>query len=316
MTHPLLITILLTGAATIAWVSRRLFWPVKRRFHPCRSRYLSTVSSQVIEVTDFDIHYLHQGEGDPVILIHGGGMWLYSYRHNLPELAKNFSVYAIDMPGYGYTRCRTDTSPYSIDSMADTIAGFMDKMNIEKASLAGHSWGGGWVIHFAHRYPDRVERLILIDSSGLDVKDVLEWELLKIPILGKILVRCISEEIVRRRLEHSFYHRGLLTDDMVHEVYAPLTFSHNQKALLKLCRNMDWKATEKSLGDIKKPILLIWGDNDRYLDPALAQEFLKRCSHIRLEMIKDCGHSAHEEYPGAVNSLIREFLGKEGNEVC
>lgn len=315
MSNPLLIIGILTGAVIIAWTSRRPALSVKRRFPPYRSRYLSTVSPQFTKIKDFDIHYIHQGQGKPLILIHGGGLWLYSYRHNLPELANNLSVYAIDMPGYGYTRCRTDKPSYSMDSMADAIAGFMDNMNIPEASLAGHSWGGGWAIHFAHKYPDRVDKLILIDSSGLDVKDILEWELLKFPILRKILVRCISENTVRTRLERSFHNRDRVTGDMVNEVYAPLTFRDNRKALLKICKNMDWKATDKYLDDMKKPILLIWGDNDHYLDPGLAQRFLRRCSHIRLEMIRDCGHSAHEEYPDVVNRLIKEFLEQDYNKI-
>ncbi|HHO75562.1 MAG TPA: alpha/beta hydrolase [Deltaproteobacteria bacterium] len=279
---------------------------MRKTFH--QSEYLRRVSSQFTKIKDFDIHYIHQGEGEPVILIHGGGMWLYSYRHNLPELAKHFSVYALDMPGSGYTQCLTDNPSYSIDAMADAMTGFMVNLNIPHASLVGHSWGGGWAIHFAQKYPDQVKSLILIDSSGLDVKDVMEWELLKYPILGNILVRLISEDMVRKRLERSFYQRDRVTCDMVKEVYTPMTFTENRKALLLLCRNQDWGLTEKSLDRISKPILLVWGDKDLYLDPRLANQFMKRCLHIKPAMIEQCGHSPHEEYPETVNRLIMDFL--------
>ena len=106
---------------------------------PSSSNYLKTIPSQYLRTRHFDIHYISQGKGDPVILIHGGGMWLYSYRDNIPELSRTFTVYALDMPGYGYTVPRANSPRYGLSVMADTLLEFMDTLKIEKASLVGHS---------------------------------------------------------------------------------------------------------------------------------------------------------------------------------
>ena len=279
------------------------------------SNYLKSCHSRYLKTENFDIHYRKEGIGDPVILIHGGGMWLYSYRDTIPELARAFTVYALDMPGYGYTSPRHKNQCYGLDVMADILLEFMDTLKIEKASLVGHSWGGGWAIHFTHKHPERIEKLVLIDSSGLDVPDILEWELLKYPIIGETLVQCISSQGVRQRLERSFFHKDRVTGEMVNEVHTPMRFSPNRKAQPLLSRNQDWKLTEKAMPDIRKRVLLIWGDSDYYLDPSLAKKFAARLAHIKIVMLKNCGHSAHEEYPEIVNGLITEFLKEDDGAV-
>ena len=279
------------------------------------SDYLKSCNSRYLKTDNFDIHYIKEGRGDPVILIHGGGMWLYSYRDIIPELSRAFTVYALDMPGYGYTVPINSSPHYGLQVMTDTLLEFMNALKIEKASLAGHSWGGGWAIHFTHKHPERVENLVLIDSSGLDVPDVHEWEFLKYPIIGEALVQCISSHGVRRRLERSFFHKDLVTPEMVTEVYTPMKCRTNRKAQCLLSRNQNWKLTEKAMPDIRKRVLLIWGECDRYLDQRLATKFAARFANMKLVMLKDCGHSAHEEYPEVVSGLITEFLKQDTEDV-
>ncbi|MGC9323318.1 MAG: alpha/beta fold hydrolase [Desulfomonilia bacterium] len=272
------------------------------------SAYLKTVHSQYCSTTDWNIHFLHEGSGKPLIMVHGGGMWLYSFRNNLPQLARQFSVYALDMPGYGYTYPLTSRSHEGLDTMRQTLLSFMDAHSLESATLLGHSWGGGWALSFASCHPLRVERLILIDSSGLDVPDVLEWELLKRPLIGTFLMAFISRRGVRKRLRNSFFQPRLVTEDMVREVYLPLRFSHNRKAQLELARRQSWKETESVLSALAHSTLLVWGRNDHYLDVTLTQRFKGLLTNIRVEILENCGHSSHEEYPAVVNTMVEEFM--------
>lgn len=272
------------------------------------SGYLQTIPSQYASLASFKMHFLEMGEGDPLILIHGGGVWLYSFRHNLRDLSCFFRVYALDMPGYGYTLPLQDTVSYGLETAAEVLLEFMNMKNIERASLLGHSWGGGWVLRFASQYPERVERLILIDSSGFNVPDVLEWELMKYPVIGGLLMKCITVGIVKKRLERSFFHKEMVSRDMAEEVYLPLTFPYNQKAQLKIARNQDWSLTERSMHVIRHPSLVIWGDHDAYLDIELLHRFHRQLPNARTFLFKQCGHSPHEEYPQDVNALITAYL--------
>jgi len=305
--NPSLLISALTGSILVLFIIAQI-----RGLRPSYSSiYLRACNSRYLKTENFDIHYIKEGSGDPVILIHGGGMWLYSYRDTIPFLSRSCTVYALDMPGYGYTRPRHNNVCYSLDVMTDTLLEFMTALQIDRASLVGHSWGGGWAIHFTHRHPERVEKLVLIDSSGLDVPDVLEWEFLKYPMIGELLVRCIYPDGVRRRLEKSFFHKDLVTGEMVREVYTPMRFKSNQKAQYLISRNQDWKITESAMPNIAKKVLLIWGDSDRYLSPGLAEQFVTRLANVKPFILKNCGHSAHEEYPEAVSTLIKEFLEQD-----
>jgi pimeloyl-ACP methyl ester carboxylesterase len=272
------------------------------------SRYLATIPSQILPLDSFDVHYLAMGEGSPLILIHGGGMWLYSFRHNILDLSRHFRVHALDMPGYGYTVPREDAERVSLDTMSKTLLQFMDRLALDTAVLVGHSWGGGWALHFASGHPERVSGLVLVDSSGLDVPDVFEWELLKIPLLGSLLLRCITAGAVKKRLERSYHLPGTVTPDMALEVYLPLKLRHNQKAQVQISRNQDWRRTEKAMTGISQPVLVIWGDHDRYLDASLVERFREKMPHAETCILKECGHSPHEEYPREANRLITTFI--------
>jgi pimeloyl-ACP methyl ester carboxylesterase len=275
------------------------------------SKYLSSIPSQILPLESYAVHYLCMGEGHPLILVHGGGIWLYSFRHNITPLSCYFRVHALDMPGYGYTVPIGRPGPVGLDTLSDTLLQFMDRLGIQSATIVGHSWGGGWVIHFASCHPERVSGLVLIDSSGLDVRDVLEWELLKVPVLGPVILRCLTVRTVMRHLAYGFHLPGMVTRDMAVEVHLPLGIGHNRKAQIQVSRNQDWRITERAMHTIEKPVLIMWGDHDRYLDVRLLPRFQAKLAHAKTFVFRDCGHSPHEEYPDQANELIAAFVRED-----
>jgi pimeloyl-ACP methyl ester carboxylesterase len=275
-----------------------------------RSNYLQANASQFLKTRHFLIHHLHAGSGKPIILIHGGGMWLYSFRHNLVPLSKLSSVHALDMPGYGYTSITDPSLRMGTDTMPLALREFMDALHINKATLVGHSWGGGWALAYALAYPERVDRIVLINSSGLDVPDVFEWELLKMPIVGSLLLRFLTRDMIKKRLELSFFKKGIVDDAMALEVHLPMRIPANRNAQALLARNLSWANVERHLGELEHKVLLVWGEQDRYLDVGLVSRFKGKIKNLKVEIIRDCGHSAHEEAPEIINRLIMEFITK------
>ncbi len=273
-----------------------------------RSNYLQANASQFLKTRNFLFHYLHAGSGKPIILIHGGGMWLYSFRHNLVPLSKISSVHALDMPGYGYTSITDPSLGMGTDTMPLALKEFMDALHMDKATLVGHSWGGGWALAYALAYPERVDQIVLINSSGLDVPDVFEWEILKMPIVGNLLLRFLTLDLIKTRLELSFFKKGIVDDAMALEVHLPLKIPANRHAQALLARNLSWAEVDRHLGELGNQALLIWGEQDRYLDVGLVNRFREKLKNLKVEIIRDCGHSAHEECPEAVNRLIVEFI--------
>lgn len=265
-------------------------------------------TSRFIDVKDFRLHYVLEGSGPPLILLHGGGTWLYCFHKNIPALSKHFSVYAMDIPGHGYTRALNSEVTYNFDTVCEAIRQFMDVMKINKAYIAGHSWGGGWAIYFAGKHPGRVLKLVLMDASGINRHERLAWELLKYPVIGEILSYFFSRQSVKRGLILSFYNPSLVTDELIDMIYAPLQNRDNRHAQLSYSRNIDWEKTKAALPAIQIPTLIIWGKQDRYIPVKFGKRMKQLMPDARLEIIDNCGHSSHNECPDNVNRLITEFL--------
>jgi pimeloyl-ACP methyl ester carboxylesterase len=256
----------------------------------------------------FHIHYAHKGAGPPLILLHGGGTWLYSFRHNIDELSHHFSVYAIDLPGHGFTRPLVKAVKYDAAAICRSLKEFMDRTGISTSHFAGHSWGGGWAIFFADQHPDRVSKLVLINSSGMHRREHRMWEIMKIPILGKFLIQCITPQTIRKGLSDSFFDRTLVTVDMVNHVFYPLRRPEIRNAQLSFSRNVNWEQTRDAVARISNPALIIWGRHDRYIDVKYGRQMAGLMPHARFVVLENCGHSSHEECPAEVNRLMIDFL--------
>jgi len=273
-----------------------------------KSPYLKSIDSDYVNTDEFQIHYTRSGHGDPVILIHGSCAWRYSFRKNMPALSKKFSVYALDMPGNGYTVPICSSPEYDLNMMSRAILNFLDNKHIKQASLVGHSSGGGWALYFAGLYPERVKKLVLIDSNGFDIPEKLLFKLFYIPVIGELFAKFFTYDDVKKGCEDGLYNKSLVTDEMIREIMAPLTFSYNRHAQYLSIRNQDWGITELAMPRIQIPTLIIWGQDDQYLDVSLADRFKKTLPDARIVILDQCGHSPHEEKAEKVNELISEFL--------
>jgi len=271
------------------------------------SEYLKRTVSQYATMDNYTAHYVTKGSGSPVILVHGGGSWLYSYRNNITALSEHFKVYALDMPGHGYTTA-TDEPEYDLNTYADFIYDFMENQGLEKASIVGHSWGGGWAIYFASKYPDKVDKLILIGSAGLDSTDKSEWKYLNYPVLGEMITNLISLNATEKSLKNMVYNSDLVTELYAKEMFTPLSKFNNRRSQFLSQRNLDWKITDVTMEELNQQALLIFGDSDPYFDNDYANQMKQRLKNSTLISVKDSGHLPHEENSEEVNIIMLEFL--------
>ena len=272
-----------------------------------QSKFLQSIHTQYVELENYNAHYFRTGTGEPVILIHGGGSWLYSYQKNIDALSEHFEVFVLDMPGHGYTTALHEPI-YDLETFSDFIYKFMDAMQIERTSFVGHSWGGGWAAYFAMKFPDRVDNLILIAPSGLDMPDKSEWRYFNYPVLGEIISNFISLNATKNSLQSMVYDSSFVTELYAREMFSPLSKRNNRRAQLLSQRNIDWTITDKRMGELSHPVLLIFGDTDPYFDTEYANQFAQRLEDATLVFINDTGHLPHEENYKKVNEIIIEFL--------
>lgn len=276
--------------------------------------YLRRVRSEFVDTPVARMHYVKTGDGPPVILVPGGGQWSYSYRDTIPALAEHFTVFAVDLPGQGFTELRTMNFEYDLGAMADALSGFMDAVGLEKATIVGHSWGGAEALYLAEVQPHRIEKLVLIASPALDVESSPDWRPLEYPIVGELIGKLMRKEDAARMLRKAFNHPDRVTDEMVRENWAAMSRRENRRAMWELQRNLDYRQTERRLPDVTAPTLVLWGADDRFDAPWQARELGRRIPDAEVHVLDDCGHNVHEDCPEASNRILVRFLSAAGAE--
>jgi pimeloyl-ACP methyl ester carboxylesterase len=272
-----------------------------------------------IDVNNIDVHYWDEGRGDVLILVHGFSSSVYTWRLNVEPLAEEFRVVVLDLPGFGYTDKPRDFD-YSLEGYSDFLIDFMDVMDIDSATLAGNSMGGGGALTTALNSPERVDKLILVDSTGYpeheeDDEVFLPFLLMGMPVAGEVLMslnfRCVVEESMKGGV---YYDNSFVTDEMVDYYYNAFRSENGQKAPLWVIRNL--MATPpmgtENISRISMPTLILWGEEDTLIPVEHAAFFDEDISDSRAVIYAEAGHLPHEEKADAVNEEIIDFM-KHGN---
>ncbi|PSL52278.1 pimeloyl-ACP methyl ester carboxylesterase [Saccharothrix carnea] len=276
-----------------------------------RSPYLDRVESLYVDSPVARFHYTKTGQGTPVVLVAGGAQWLYSFRDTIPVLAENHTVYAVDLPGQGYTEA-VDGFPYTFPAMADALGSFLDAVGVERASLVGHSWGGAWSLSFVERHPQRVDRLVLLDSPGLDEEPASQTALFDVPVVGEAAVKLMRRTDFETSLRSAFAHRERVDAEVVDETWAWLSRPERRAAFVDLVRNQDFGPIEQGLGGITARTLVVWGQDDRWLPASYAHEYGRRIPGAEVRVVPGAGHNVHEDDPARVSPILAEFLLRPG----
>jgi pimeloyl-ACP methyl ester carboxylesterase len=271
--------------------------------------YLQQVDSRFVETPVARFHYVHAGEGSPVILVSPGSAWVVAWKHQFSALAEHHSVYVVDLPGQGYTELKDPNFRWDLTGMTGALGSVMDAVGVHKAAIAGNSWSGGWALAFAQRHPERVSKLMLLDSCGLDVRDPWEWEILKYPVAGELLTNLFTtKSTVRGAAENSLVHRELVTDELVSEYWAPMTFHDNRRANYLLERGLNWQETERAMPTTETPTLVLWGSEDNVLPAWQAERFGQLLPDARVHVFDGCGHPLEYDCPVRTNHQMEAFL--------
>ena len=255
---------------------------------------------EIVEAGGKSVQYLivGEGEGDPLVLLHGFGGDINIWVFNQEALAAEHTVYALDLPGHGAST--KDVGDGDLDSFIGVLTDFLDAMEVEKAHLAGHSMGGAIAGAFAKAHPDRVASLILIASVGLGEEINEEY------IEGFIAANRRRE--MKNTLGMLFANPDLVTRQLVQDVMKFKRLDGVDEALRKVADKIfpDGKQADvPDLSELSVPILAIWGSEDGIV-PVSHSENLPE--NARVEVLKDTGHMPQMEAAGKVNRLIGEFL--------
>jgi pimeloyl-ACP methyl ester carboxylesterase len=276
---------------------------------------MQTPQDQYVKVGHINTRFWASGDqGPPVILVHGLGGFIENWVYNIGPQAQRHRVYALDLKGFG----RTDKTPLlrEMEELMQFVIDFMAVMNIPQASLVGNSLGGGIVLALAIRFPERVDKLVLVDNAGMGRDVILDFKLVSIPVIGELLSR-VSRKSIASLWRKIVYDPALVTDELVELTYELATLPGAHKALLTTLRagigirgQRDHLTRQvlDGLAGIKVPTLIIWGQQDRIIPVAHAQIVAAGIPGARLQIYDHCGHMPQLECPDEFNKLVLEFL--------
>jgi len=263
-----------------------------------------------IDLDGHQTHYLEQGAGEPVILIHGFLYDSYLWADNIAALAERFKVYALDLWGFGYSS--REPLAYGYPLFAEQVLRFMDSLGIERASLVGQSMGGGTAIQFCVRHRDRVNKLLLVASAGLPNQLPLTGKIFNLPGVGKFLMGLKTDAIRKKNLADLWIHdQAMLTEAYFEQAMRFQKIQGSSQVMLTILREQFFNTLSqeiRQLAEMDVPILLVWGREDKAVPLRLGQEMERLLPGSRLEIIDGTGHVPNYERAELFNRLALDFL--------
>lgn len=256
--------------------------------------------------------------GEPVVLLHGFGASSYSWRRVVGRL-DGYRVIALDLRGFGYSARPAGVTPYTREGQVELVRGVLDRLGIRRAHLVGHSYGGAVALTFAHRHPDRVRSLALVDSAHPNYPRRRRTALASARPLLDLYLRLVALRpwTVRRALRDSVADDSLVTPELVRDYLRRLRV----EGVVRAYRGLTAPAPEEvdrepvEMSEIAVPTLVVWGEEDRLIAIGDGRAAAAELPCHRFVALPDVGHLAMEESPRRLAAELRHFLARPG-EVC
>lgn len=274
------------------------------------------------------IHYVVQGEGRPLVLIHGFGASAFHWRYNIPELAKKFKVYAMDLLGFGWSE--KALIDYNSSIWKDQVADFIKDVVQDRAVLVGNSVGGYTVLTTAAFYPELVSGVALLNASGRfkNPESEKEKKVLEETAVRKLIWNPLRDWAFKIATRFSFWQskqpariRSVLNnvyvdktnvdDYLVDSIVYPTKDANAGEVYYRIITQYILQPSEITLDDLLAqlscPLLLLWGDLDPWMGPSKLEKIKSlypKASAVRLQ----AGHCPHDEAPDLVNEALTAWM--------
>lgn len=268
---------------------------------------------RVVELGNRFISYVDEGQGEPVVLLHGIPTWGYLWSGLLPALALTHRVLIPDLLGFGYSDKR-EGFERSITRQAEAMDAWMDRLEVEDAVVVGHDIGGGVAQHLAVRFPRRVSKLCLMNSVCFDA-----WPVELMVQLGHPgVVRKLSAQMVQRMLKAGLRRAGFESappEGLVEGLVEPYATEAGKTSLVRDAAALDTNQTQElvpRLRHLAVPTRILWGVEDVFQPVRYGERLAWEIPGARLARVEGAKHFLMWDQPHAVMTELFEFLGVEG----
>jgi pimeloyl-ACP methyl ester carboxylesterase len=266
------------------------------------------------------LHYVTQGEGNLMLMLHGFPEFWYSWRHQIPEFASDFQVVALDLRGYNHSDKPSAQSAYAMAELVKDVKGVIEGLGYQTCILVGHDWGGAIAWSFAYQYPELVERLIVLNSphptkfvQGLTTPQQLLRSyyifLFQLPWLPELFLQLGDYQAIEAIFVDTAVDKSAFTKADIDAFKDAAAKRGALTAMLNYYRNIFWgERLNRTWGILEVPTLMIWGEKDVALGKELTYGTEAYVRDFQIKYIPKCSHWVQQEQPQLVNQYIREFL--------
>jgi pimeloyl-ACP methyl ester carboxylesterase len=258
-----------------------------------------------VQIFGQKIHYVEAGAGPAVILLHGLGGDATNWEQTVPALAARYHVFAPDQIGFGQSD--KPLLDYRISTLVDFLDEFCNKLGIGKASLVGNSLGGWAAMAFTLAHPDKVARLVLVDSAGYSNARLGGPALTRDALL---VLTAPTLDATERLMRLIFYHQEMITPAFVRLAFASKLQKNDgytvDRFIDSIVRRED--VVDGKLGAIKAPALIVWGREDKLTPLASGKALGEDISGSKTVILDECGHVPQIECPAPFNKALLDFL--------
>ena len=268
--------------------------------------------SKFIEIDGMQVHYRIEGEGFPIVLIHGTASSLHTWDAWTKELKKTNTIIRMDLPAFGLTG-PNKSADYSIKSYTTFLDQFLIQIAIDSFHLAGNSLGGNIAWNYAAEHPNKVDKLILVDASGLPTNkpQPAVFKMAKTPVVSNLFLYVTPKFFINKNMQEVYADDTKITDDLVSRYHKMALREGNRQAFIDRAR-MDFKLGSKAnidkLKSIQNSTLLIWGAQDNWIPLDNGKRMDSVMQNSKLVVLENSGHVPMEENPEESVAILKDFI--------
>ncbi|REK11196.1 MAG: alpha/beta fold hydrolase [Planctomycetota bacterium] len=284
-------------------------------------RSLYPFASREIDLDGHRYHYIDEGRGETLLLVHGNPTWSFYWRELVRALSPNYRLIAVDHIGCGLSD-KPRGYPYRLERHVDNLARFVDRLDLNDVTLVGHDWGGAIGLGAALRHRDRFGRFVMFNTAAFRSTE-MPWRIrvCRTPLLGRLAVQGLNG-FARAALSMAIADRRRMTPEVRAGLLAPYDRWSHREAIYRFVEDIPMSpdhasyatlaAIERGLPNLAAcPWMFIWGMRDWCFTPAFLDRFLQFFPQAEVHRLAEAGHYVVEDAHEQIVPLVDRFLSSQ-----
>lgn len=281
----------------------------------------SAFQHQYITTNQVRLHYVTQGEGPLMLMLHGFPEFWYSWQHQIPVFAQDHKVVALDMRGYNNSEKPSDVSAYRMPELIKDVQGVIQGLGYDQCILVAHDWGGAIAWQFAYAHPEMLHKLIIMnlphpakfqEALRSNPQQMLRsWYIgfFQVPVLPELMFQANDYRAIASMFSERATNKNAFSPADL-EAYKNAAAKRGAlTAMINYYRsNLDMLLNPKDWEVLDVPTLLLWGEDDFALGKELTYGTKDYVRNLELHYLSQCSHWIQQEQPELVNQYMRTFL--------